>query len=103
MIRDRAQGPIEDVEYRGEAMPAPEAVAALQDADTIIIGPSNPVLSIDPILSVLAARTARRQGARRRGLAAGARRRPEGADGRLPALGAAGRWTPTGSSTTTRA
>ena len=53
MIRDRAQGPIEDVEYRGEAMPAPEAVAALQDADTIIIGPSNPVLSIDPILSVL--------------------------------------------------
>jgi LPPG:FO 2-phospho-L-lactate transferase len=53
MIRDRAEGPIEDVEYRGEATPAPEAVEALQAADTIIIGPSNPVLSIDPILSVL--------------------------------------------------
>jgi len=53
MIRDRAQGPIEDVDYRGEATPAPEAVAALHAADTIIIGPSNPVLSIDPILSVL--------------------------------------------------
>jgi LPPG:FO 2-phospho-L-lactate transferase len=53
MIRDRAQGPIEDVEYRGAAAPAPEAVTALQEADTIIIGPSNPVLSIDPILSVL--------------------------------------------------
>ena len=54
MIRDRAEGPIEDVEYRGEAAPAPEAVEALQRARrTIIIGPSNPVLSIDPILSVL--------------------------------------------------
>ena len=28
MIRDRARGPIEDVEYRGEAMPAPEAVSS---------------------------------------------------------------------------
>ncbi|HWK27297.1 MAG TPA: 2-phospho-L-lactate transferase CofD family protein [Solirubrobacter sp.] len=53
MIRDRAQGRIEDVEYRGETKPAPEAVRALQEASTIIIGPSNPVLSIDPILSVL--------------------------------------------------
>jgi LPPG:FO 2-phospho-L-lactate transferase len=53
MIRDRAEGPLEDIEYRGEAKPAPEAIEALHDADTIIIGPSNPVLSIDPILSVL--------------------------------------------------
>jgi LPPG:FO 2-phospho-L-lactate transferase len=53
MIRAQGQGPIEDVEYRGNAKPAPEAVAALREATTIIIGPSNPVLSIDPILSVL--------------------------------------------------
>jgi LPPG:FO 2-phospho-L-lactate transferase len=53
MIRSRGKGPIEDIEYRGNAKPAPEAVAALRDATTIIIGPSNPVLSIDPILSVL--------------------------------------------------
>ena len=53
MIRAQAEGPIEDVEYRGEWSPAPEAVAALRAADTILIGPSNPVLSIDPILSVL--------------------------------------------------
>jgi LPPG:FO 2-phospho-L-lactate transferase len=53
MIRERARGPIEDVEYRGEPAPAPEAVEALRDADIIVIGPSNPVLSIDPILSVL--------------------------------------------------
>ena len=53
MIRARAEGPIDDVEYRGHAKPAPEAVTALREATTIIIGPSNPVLSIDPILSVL--------------------------------------------------
>jgi LPPG:FO 2-phospho-L-lactate transferase len=53
MIRARGEGPIEDVEYRGTAKPAPEAVEALRAATTIIIGPSNPVLSIDPILNVL--------------------------------------------------
>jgi LPPG:FO 2-phospho-L-lactate transferase len=54
MIRAQAQGPIEDVEFRAPAArPAPEAVAALHTASAIIIGPSNPVLSIDPILSVL--------------------------------------------------
>jgi LPPG:FO 2-phospho-L-lactate transferase len=54
MIRHRARGPIEDVEYRGlPAQPAPEAVAALREARAIVIGPSNPVLSIDPILAVL--------------------------------------------------
>jgi LPPG:FO 2-phospho-L-lactate transferase len=53
MIRARAEGPIEDVEYRGEPAAAPEAVAALRAADTILLGPSNPVFSIDPILSVL--------------------------------------------------
>jgi LPPG:FO 2-phospho-L-lactate transferase len=53
MIRGQAEGPIDDVEYRGERSPAPEAVAALRAADIVLIGPSNPVLSIDPILSVL--------------------------------------------------
>ena len=56
MIRGQGEGPIEDVEYRmspAPSAPAPEALAALRAADTILIGPSNPVLSIDPILSVL--------------------------------------------------
>jgi len=35
------------------ARPAPEAVAALANADAVIIGPSNPLLSVDPILAVL--------------------------------------------------
>lgn len=35
------------------ARPSPEAVAAVADADAVIIGPSNPLLSVDPILAVL--------------------------------------------------
>jgi LPPG:FO 2-phospho-L-lactate transferase len=35
------------------ARPAPEAVAAIGNADAVIIGPSNPLLSVDPILAVL--------------------------------------------------
>jgi LPPG:FO 2-phospho-L-lactate transferase len=55
MIRERAAGPVEDVAFRpfGGTPPAPEAVEALRAARAIVIGPSNPVLSIDPILSVL--------------------------------------------------
>jgi LPPG:FO 2-phospho-L-lactate transferase len=53
MIRAHAEGSIEAIELRGTAVPAPEAATALREAQAIIIGPSNPVLSIDPILSVL--------------------------------------------------
>ena len=35
------------------ARPAPEAVAAVTTADAVIVGPSNPLLSVDPILAVL--------------------------------------------------
>jgi LPPG:FO 2-phospho-L-lactate transferase len=35
------------------ARPAPEAVAAVTTAEAVIIGPSNPLLSLDPILAVL--------------------------------------------------
>jgi LPPG:FO 2-phospho-L-lactate transferase len=53
MIRLRGRGPIEDVEYRGTARPSTEAVEAIRTASAIVIGPSNPVLSIDPVLAVL--------------------------------------------------
>ena len=54
MIRDRAAGPIEDVELHGieAAWPTPEVLEAIETADTIVIGPSNPVISIGPILAV---------------------------------------------------
>jgi LPPG:FO 2-phospho-L-lactate transferase len=35
------------------ARPSPEAVAAVANAEAVIIGPSNPLLSVDPILAVL--------------------------------------------------
>ena len=53
MIRAQGEGRSRTSNTAGECSPAPEAVAALRAADTILLGPSNPVLSIDPILSVL--------------------------------------------------
>ena len=52
MIKARGEGPVEDVDFRGAAAasPAPEVVEALASARTIVIGPSNPVISIGPIL-----------------------------------------------------
>jgi len=54
MIRARAEGPIDDVQLRGvsDCLPAPEALAAIAAADAIVVGPSNPVISIGPILAV---------------------------------------------------
>jgi LPPG:FO 2-phospho-L-lactate transferase len=69
MIRDRCQGRIEEVEFRharhespsegtrpatdDAPLPSPEVLAALAQARAVIVGPSNPVISIWPILSVL--------------------------------------------------
>ena len=54
MIRSGGKGPIQDVDFRGarNAEPTPETTEALATADAIVIGPSNPVISIGPILAV---------------------------------------------------
>jgi len=54
MILDRAAAPIEAVELRGveSSSPPPEALDAVARADAILIGPSNPIISIGPILAV---------------------------------------------------
>ena len=54
MIRHRAEGPVEGVAYDGidGAVPPPEALDAIAGARAIVIGPSNPVISIRPILEV---------------------------------------------------
>ena len=57
MIRDRAAATVHEVAF-GEpgatpAAPTPEALAALRDARAVIVGPSNPAISIWPILHVL--------------------------------------------------
>ncbi len=54
MIRRRGEGPIDGVEYRHApaSRPSPEALDAIGAARAIIIGPSNPVISIGPMLAV---------------------------------------------------
>jgi len=60
MIRDRATGPVQDVAFEGAqaARPTPEALEAIAAARAIVIGPSNPVASIGPILAVSGMREA---------------------------------------------
>jgi LPPG:FO 2-phospho-L-lactate transferase len=54
MIRGRAEGPVDGMELRGieAAVPPPEVLEAIASARAIVIGPSNPVISISPILEV---------------------------------------------------
>ena len=54
MIKGQAKGPVDDVEFRGAAgaQPTPEVLDAIAIAEAIVIGPSNPVISIGPILAL---------------------------------------------------
>jgi LPPG:FO 2-phospho-L-lactate transferase len=54
-VRERHALPVSAVEIEGvaEARPAPGVAEALEEADRIIIGPSNPAISIEPILAVV--------------------------------------------------
>jgi LPPG:FO 2-phospho-L-lactate transferase len=62
MIVDRAAAPIEAVEIMGAelARPSPEVLAAIRRAEAVVIGPSNPVISIGPILALAGMREALR-------------------------------------------
>jgi LPPG:FO 2-phospho-L-lactate transferase len=54
MIKLKAEGPVDEVEFAGAAAaaPTPEVLGAIADARAIVIGPSNPVISIGPILAL---------------------------------------------------
>jgi len=54
MIQTRGQGPVEGLELRGieAARPTPEVLDAVARARAIVLGPSNPVISIEPILAL---------------------------------------------------
>lgn len=65
-VGERAESPVVSVRFDGAeaARPAPGVLEALRTADTIVICPSNPVISIGPILAVPGIRdalTARRE------------------------------------------
>ena len=65
MIRERAAGPVEDVAFDGieAAQPTSGVLAAIASARAIVIGPSNPVISIGPIVAVPGMRDALRAAA----------------------------------------
>lgn len=54
MIRHGGQGPVDEVAFDGieAATASPEVLSAIAAADAVIIGPSNPIISIRPILEV---------------------------------------------------
>lgn len=53
-VRERCRPEVREVHFEGavEARPTPEALAAIETADLLLIAPSNPVVSIAPILAV---------------------------------------------------
>ena len=59
-VREQCKPEVLDLEILGlgDARPTPEAVAAIDVADLIVIAPSNPLVSIDPILGVRGLKTA---------------------------------------------
>lgn len=54
--------PVGAVRFAGidEATPSPEVMTAIDDADTIVIAPSNPIVSIEPVMAVPGLREALR-------------------------------------------
>lgn len=54
-VRDRLQPALHAIDFDGlqTARISPAAAEALQHADVVVIGPSNPLISIDPVLGVL--------------------------------------------------
>jgi LPPG:FO 2-phospho-L-lactate transferase len=59
-VRERAESPVLGVRFAGaeDARPAPGVLEALASAETILICPSNPVISIGPVLAVPGVRAA---------------------------------------------
>jgi LPPG:FO 2-phospho-L-lactate transferase len=53
-VRERAEPPVVAVRFAGaeRSTPAPGVIGALETAETILVCPSNPVISIGPILAV---------------------------------------------------
>jgi LPPG:FO 2-phospho-L-lactate transferase len=62
MIVDRAAAPVEAVDFEGaaDARPTAEVLDAVATAEAVVIGPSNPVISIGPMLALEGMREALR-------------------------------------------
>ncbi len=51
-VTHRAEPPVERVWFDGDAPATAEVLAAIERAELVVIGPSNPYVSIDPILAL---------------------------------------------------
>jgi LPPG:FO 2-phospho-L-lactate transferase len=62
-VRERLAPKLQGIEFAGidSARPTPEVLSALHAADVVIIGPSNPLISIDPIVRVIGAHLPRQR------------------------------------------
>jgi LPPG:FO 2-phospho-L-lactate transferase len=62
LVRERCAPPVESVRYTGveRARPAPGVLEAIEEAAAVVVCPSNPVISIGPILAVPGIRDALR-------------------------------------------
>src|SRR5262249_9250124 len=62
LVRGRGRGQVTRITFRGgaRALPAPGVIAALRRADHVILPPSNPLVSIGPILAMAGVRQALR-------------------------------------------
>jgi LPPG:FO 2-phospho-L-lactate transferase len=57
-VARRHQDEVDGVRFQGDALPAPGVIEAIESAEAILIAPSNPYVSIWPILAVGAIRRA---------------------------------------------
>jgi LPPG:FO 2-phospho-L-lactate transferase len=62
LIRERGEGPVQDVRFEGAsgATATTEVLGAISSARAIVIGPSNPIVSIGPMLALSGMRAALR-------------------------------------------
>lgn len=63
LVRGRGRGRVTDISFHGieKARPAPGVLAALRAADAVVLPPSNPLVSIGPILGLPGVRPALRR------------------------------------------
>jgi LPPG:FO 2-phospho-L-lactate transferase len=54
LVAEHAEAPVEEIQIEGiaAARPTADVLTSIAEADAIVIGPSNPVISIGPILSI---------------------------------------------------
>lgn len=57
-VRHRTQPTARGVRFEGSPPPAPGVLEAIEAAELVVVGPSNPYVSIDPILSLAGVREA---------------------------------------------